>query len=381
VASTSKQRRQAAVFLLVVGLALSLTAGVARAHEPAVKVVMSGLDNPRGLALSPFGALYVAEAGRGGDGPCAIVMGREQCYGPTGAISRLWFGQQRRVVTGLPSLAAAGGAEATGPHDIALQGLFSAYVTTGLGPVDRAAFGEAGADLGKLLQVRLFTGGLHEVADIYAYEVAVNPGGGPIDSNPYGLLAGNGRIVTDAGVNALLRVSRRGDVSTLATFPARPQGRPTDSVPTSVARGPDGALYVGELTGAPFAAGSANIYRVVPDQPAEVFLTGFKTVIDLAFDRHGSLFVLQHATGPLFFSGPGELIRVDPDGTRTTILREGLVRPTSLVIARSGAIYVTNNGIAAGAGEVIRVTGDNVAAGIDDEAADVDDAGVQGDDG
>ena len=31
--------------------------------EPTVTVVMSGLDNPRGLAFGPEGALYVAEAG------------------------------------------------------------------------------------------------------------------------------------------------------------------------------------------------------------------------------------------------------------------------------------------------------------------------------
>ena len=34
------------------------------------RVVMTGLDNPRDLAFGPEGALYVAEAGRGGDGPC-----------------------------------------------------------------------------------------------------------------------------------------------------------------------------------------------------------------------------------------------------------------------------------------------------------------------
>jgi glucose/arabinose dehydrogenase len=40
---------------------------------PTVEVIMSGLDNPRGLALGPEGALYVVEAGRGGTGPCQTL--------------------------------------------------------------------------------------------------------------------------------------------------------------------------------------------------------------------------------------------------------------------------------------------------------------------
>src|SRR5262245_2061237 len=88
--------------------------------------VMSGLDNPRGLAFGPQGALYVAEAGRGdigeGDGPCATAPGGTQvCYGATGAVSRLWRGEQTRVATGLPSFATAAG-RAQGPNDIALLG-------------------------------------------------------------------------------------------------------------------------------------------------------------------------------------------------------------------------------------------------------------------
>ena len=55
--------------------------------EPIVTVVMSGLDNPRGLAFGPEGALYVAEAGRGGDGPCFFnSAGEFRCYGSTGAM-------------------------------------------------------------------------------------------------------------------------------------------------------------------------------------------------------------------------------------------------------------------------------------------------------
>jgi hypothetical protein len=36
----------------------------------APTVVATGLDNPRGLAFGTDGTLYVAEAGRGGSGPC-----------------------------------------------------------------------------------------------------------------------------------------------------------------------------------------------------------------------------------------------------------------------------------------------------------------------
>ena len=54
-------------------LMVSLCAGVALvgaslSAQLGVATVMSGLDNPRGLAIGPEGALYVAEAGRGGDG-------------------------------------------------------------------------------------------------------------------------------------------------------------------------------------------------------------------------------------------------------------------------------------------------------------------------
>src|SRR4029453_14632971 len=70
------------------------------AGAPVVTTVMTRLDNPRGLAFGPGGALFVAEAGRGG-APCGPVG--FNCYGLTGAVSRLWHGQQARIVTGLPS--------------------------------------------------------------------------------------------------------------------------------------------------------------------------------------------------------------------------------------------------------------------------------------
>ena len=327
------------------------------AAQPSVTVVMSRLDNPRGLAFGPEGALYVAEAGRGGSGPCGVnAPGETRCYGPTGAITRLWRGVQESVVTGLPSHALPNGEAAAGPNDISMLGRGGAYVTIGLGhdpAILRPALGPAGALFGTLIHVAA-SGTWNVVADISAYEAKANPAGGPIDTNPFGVLAlPSARLVADAGANALLEVKANGSVSTVATFPSRP-ARSTDAVPTSVVIGPDGAYYVSELTGVPFAAGAARIYRVVPGQAPTVFLDGFKTITDIAFGPDGSLYVVQHASGPVFFAGPGELTRVAPDGTRSVVIG-GLIRPTSVLVAEDGTIYITNNGIVPGNGEVLRV--------------------------
>lgn len=340
------------------GAVVCVAAMVGGTHaEPIVTVVMSELDNPRGLAFGPEGALYVAEAGHGGDGPCFFnSAGEFRCYGPTGAITRLWHGEQVRVVTGLPSHAPPGGAFAGGANDISFQGVGGMFVAMGLGndpQLIRPSLGTAGNLLGTLLQVNA-AGGWRVVADIAAYEASVDPNGGLIDSNPYGVLAEPGsRLVVDAGANALFRVAADGTIATVAVFPSRPT-RSTDSVPTTVAVGPDGAYYVGESTGAPFAAGAARIYRVVDGLQPEVYLEGFKMIIDLAFGDDGTMYVLQFATGPVFFTGPGELIRIAPDGSRSVVLG-GLNFPTSVAVGVDGALFVTNRGVTPGLGEVLRI--------------------------
>ncbi len=330
-----------------------------------VTVVMSGLDNPRGLAFAPNGALYVAEAGRGGAGPCVVqaTTGETRCFGTSGAISRLWQGQQSRVAEGLESHALPDGSSAIGPNDISFQGTGGGFVTLGLasGPAFQQALG--GKYFGKLLHMAA-SGKWKVVADVLQYEVDENPAGGRVDSNPFGVLAEpGGRLVIDAGGNALLNVAANGAVRTLAVFP--PHANPTgfgppliESVPTSVVRSPDGVLYVGELTGFPFVQGLASILRVVPGQPPATHCTGFKAIMDLAFAPDGSLYVVENATGPFpppFAPYSGRLSRVASDCTVTPLLVR-LDRPTAVAVGPDGAVYVTNHGVTAGAGEVLMIT-------------------------
>ncbi len=334
-------------------LALAIPAGAAAV---TITPIMSGLDNPRGLAFGPDRALYVVEAGRGGTGPCVVVMGAEQCIGLTGAVSRRAFReQQQRIITGLPSLARVTGNEASGPSDISFRG-GGAFVTLGLGtdPAQRALLPPYGRFLGHLIRLTL-DGGRSDVADVSAWEAAANPDRGAFDSNPYGVLALSGKeIVTDAGGNDLLQVDASGTVSTIGVFPARSSGRQTDSVPTAVAVGPDGAYYVSELSGAPFLPGAANIYRVVPGQTPTVFQSSLTDAIDLDFDSAGNLYVLEHSTCGPFFCGPGDLLKISPSGVRTTVVG-GLSQPTAFAFAPRGSFVISNRGSSAGVGEVLWV--------------------------
>lgn len=145
-------------------------------------IVADSLDNPRGLALGPNGALYVAEAGRGGAGPCVEGAEGEVCYGPTGAITRIWGGQQERIVTGLPSLAfpdshANPGGNATGPHDVSVLGPANVFALIGLGfaPAVRASDGPLGANGAAFGQLLSLNGAAQNIADISAFEAVANP--------------------------------------------------------------------------------------------------------------------------------------------------------------------------------------------------------------
>jgi hypothetical protein len=350
--------------------ALMLTGMSSAAAQTGPEVIASGLNNPRGLTFSPNGGLYVAEAGAGGAGPCFAGPEGPACFGHSGSITRIDRNGQRRVLTGLPSYGAAStGDTAIGPSDVSFRGQGGMYVTEGLGlDLDFSKTIPELNDMGLLLKARGAKRNLKVVADLADFEDANNPTGDEENVNPNSVLAtSRGQVVSDAGANDLLLVAPNGKISVLATFPNRlvdappflglPPGTqiPMDAVPTSVVQGPDGALYVGQLTGFPFPLGGANVYRIVPGQAPQVFASGFTNIIDVAFDRQGTLYVLEIFQNGLLSGDPtGALIRVDQGGAQHVVMSTGLITPGGLAL-RDGAAYVSNCGTCAGGGEVLRI--------------------------
>jgi hypothetical protein len=363
-------------------VAAPATAGTARSTAPAAgsarssapTVVASGLDSPRLLSFGPDGALYVPEAGSGGSGPCVTGPTGEVCFGRTGALTRIKHGHQVRVLDRLPSLAGAGGAEPIGPSSVLVghHGRYLLSIGIGQDTTARSSLGRYARTMGTWVTGRIGGHRPRVAADLAAYEARANPDGSVAhDSDPTGLaVTRRGLVGTDSGGNTLVRATlshRHGHglplrVRAIAVFPDRTvdfNGTPVpmQAVPTAVAQGPDGALYVSQLTGFPFPPGEATIFRVARGHAPTVYASGLTNVTDLAWS-HGTLYAVQIADGGLLNATGlpmGSLLRVHAgDNSVEDTVAGGLPAPYGVAI-RHGAAYVTTCTVCAGQGGVTRI--------------------------
>jgi len=336
-------------------------------QRPTMEIIAAGLDSPRKVTWdSKEGRLLVAEAGK------SCGAGPENCFNKTGAIFTYKPGDERgkRIVTGLPQLTLhlGGRTEVIGVHEVTTQTIGGwgndLVAAIGLGytatAADRAGFGSDATPLGQITRITE-SGQIIPLGDLVIYEGLKNPDGIKVECNPYGIVTDStGVVVADAAANAVMRVEYTGTVS-VVDVPPRLQfkDKTIDSGPTGIVRGPDGAYYVGELTGVPFPVGGARVWRLAPGQGRELVSSGFTNILDLALDRKGRLLVLEMAQkGILSGDVTGRLVRIESNGDHTVLASEGLVDPGGVDVAPNGDVYITNrtNG-PNGQGELLRIRG------------------------
>jgi hypothetical protein len=350
-----------------------------------LETVLGTLSNPRGVHVAADGSIYVAVSGKGG--PDCLDFGTPEeplvtCFGMTGAVWQITDGVPEQVGGNLPSYSDPDGSSAMGPTNVATDADGNVYVITGLfaPESDRDAIAEEldyVAGLGKLYRLG-DDGNWVELADIAAWEAANNPDGSDADdggdSNPFGLaIDGDTILITDASGNSLLSVSPDGTIAPYAIFPETmveapdflelPEGEmiPMQAVPTSVTIGPDGAYYVGQLTGFPFPIGGASIWRVedldgdgdaLEAGEVTVYANGLTNVVDIEFGPDGALYAVEITRNGLLAAeqGPlddpvalaGSIVAIAVDGHQTEFLVDSLIVPGGVAVAEDGSLYITN---------------------------------------
>ncbi len=243
----------------------------------------------------------------------------------------------------------------------------------------------------------MFTGLPDLQFDIAAYQAGdpdpSDTGRGPAETNPYGLavLPNGDAVFTDAANNDVVRVTTAGVATTIARFGLEtvstdhlPPGEPdpltptidAEAVPTGIAVGNDGAIYVGELQGFPFRPGTSDVWRIAPgaegvectigvvDPGCALYQEDFTAIQDIAVTDHSEkLYVYELAAeGVLAFEAGFDtgdfpaavLLRVNGE-IRHELAQGQLSEPGGVSIDNDGHVYVTDHVFTPFGGRLIRI--------------------------
>lgn len=349
---------------VVLLMALGLLAGAVAAQEPATtpeagatapgEVMVEGLNNPRHLTLGADGTLYVAEAGSGGtetgQGPFGEIV-----YGTTAQITAIANGEKSAVIPGLVSMDAGFG-QIEGAMTVTVTDT-DYWVVLGMGPQDPPE----GTFVESVVQISRDSMAAGTVIDLRAFEAENNPDGAEeVVSNPsdMAVAADGSLIIVDASGNSVIRWTPDGGLTLFASWPGA-DGE-AQAVPTSVAIGADGDVYIGFLGGFPFEAQTTRIERYSADGELKEAYTGLTLVTDIAISADGTLYAVEMASGfgdTGFNPNSGRIVMVSADGV--TPVAEGLNIPYGMVIDGEGNFWVTVNSAFAGpdSGQIVRIPG------------------------
>ncbi len=388
--------------LVVFGGAVALADGHTGRTGPVITPIVTGLDNPRGIALDHGGGLYVSEAGPylGSDPSHAngdehgTTTGRVTKWARqwNGAPSLLWstpFAGVYDNVNGIPEVLGAAGLSAFVDdchegrhHERSRCGVFVIVGESQLGVSHQDPTQSVPPDLGHLFRLSSGSGWATDVSDVGDQQYQWTDGHRDLfppdfpDSNAYGVLvalAGGDRhhendressrrsengsrlriFVADAGANTLSEVAADGSTRVIAYIP---NDGVRDATPTCVAKGPDGALYVGTLNLVKNDFGNnpghSDVWRIDPNTDedyltaAHLWASALTTVTSCTLDRNGNFWATEmfepNPQGP-----PGDLVRI-PFHHPTELHRFGggqLPFPGGIAVYVDGSLYVAINSL------------------------------------
>jgi hypothetical protein len=116
---------------------------------------------------------------------------------------------------------------------------------------------------------------------------------------------------------------------------------------------------VGNLDRFPIRDGSSKIMKITPSGTITTAYIDLTTILGLAFDSKGRLYVLENTTGnPFPTPGTGRIVRIAGKHSQTLIAK-GLSLPTSMTFGPDGNLYVANVGFGpppVGLGQILKIT-------------------------
>jgi len=342
---------------LIIGLTLPLTLMVGCSKPaPTIEVILSGLDNPRGIAVSPTGEMFLAEAGTG-----YAAIDPTQLTGKFTKYTDLNNdgdfddeGEAKRWFSHFPTYNALHfygiqQDEVSGPGDVILHRDGRIYLS-----VD---------------------GGLDEIA-LYEISPEGRIGRNLADRSNMNSIAFDRtqeRIYTvESTANQLIEITlESGALRVIVVFPLLEYGQ--QAVPAGLCVDPrTGDVLVAFFSGArvnnetqvgiPVIPKAAKVVRVDPKTGNFADeITDLTTAIDVAIDERGNIFVVEMASGyadllpktfdlfdpdasPLHggylrFSGSVTLYPVD--GSSPQVLADGLDMPTNITLSPDGALFIS----------------------------------------